>query len=82
MNCSNVFLGQYPKAKEVKMKINQWDLTKLNKLLHSKENHKQNQKDNLRNERKQLKMMQLIGLNLQNIQTTHTTQQQKNKQPN
>ena len=39
MNCSNVFLGQYPKAKEVKMKINQWGPNQTNKVLHSKENH-------------------------------------------
>ena len=29
INCSNVFLGQSPKAKEIKAKINKWDLIKL-----------------------------------------------------
>ena len=29
INCSNIFLGQSPRAKEVKAKINKWDLIKL-----------------------------------------------------
>ena len=28
INCTNVFLGQSPKALEIKMKINKWDLIK------------------------------------------------------
>ena len=28
LNCSNVFLGQFPKAKEVKAKINKWNIIK------------------------------------------------------
>ena len=40
INCTTVFLGQSPKAIEVKGKINKWDLIK-HKLLHSKGNHKQ-----------------------------------------
>ena len=36
INCSNLFLDQSPKAKEIKAKINKWDLIKLKKLLHSK----------------------------------------------
>ena len=39
INHSNVFLGQSPKAIE----INKWDLIK-HKLLHSKGNHKPNEK--------------------------------------
>ena len=42
--CTNVFLRQSPKAIEIKAKINKWDLIKLNKLLYSKGNHKQNEK--------------------------------------
>ena len=41
INCSNVFLGQSPKAIEIKEKINKWELIKTNKFLHSKGNHKQ-----------------------------------------
>ena len=29
INCTNVFLGQSPKATEIKTKINPWDLIKL-----------------------------------------------------
>ena len=29
INCSNVFLGQSPKATEIKVKINKWGLIKL-----------------------------------------------------
>ena len=36
INCTNVFLGQSPKAIEIKTKINQWD-PKIQKFLHSKE---------------------------------------------
>ena len=29
INCTDKFLGQYPKAKETKAKINKWDLIKI-----------------------------------------------------
>ena len=29
INCTNVFLGQFPKAIEIQAKINKWDLIKL-----------------------------------------------------
>ena len=29
INCSNIFLGQSPKAKEIKAKINKWNVIKL-----------------------------------------------------
>ena len=47
VNCTNVFLGQSPKAIEIKAKINKWDLIKLRfcaKFLHSKGNHKQDER--------------------------------------
>ena len=44
------------------------------KLLHSKGNHKQNEK-NLKSRRKYLQIMQPTGFNFQNIQTAYTTQQ-------
>ena len=37
INCTNVFLGQSPKATEIKTKINQWDLIKLMSLCTAKE---------------------------------------------
>ena len=33
-----------PPPREMEIKINKWDLMKLKKLLHSKGNHKQNEK--------------------------------------
>ena len=42
-DCTNVSLGQSPKAIEIQTKINQWDLTK-HKFLHSKGNHKKKKK--------------------------------------
>ena len=48
------------------------------KLLHSKGNHKQNEKTTYRLGENICKRCEQQGLNLQNIQTAHTTQQQKN----
>ena len=54
------------------------------KLLHSKGNHKQNEKttNGIGENINIWKLCDQQGLNFQNIQTAHTTQQQKNKQPN
>jgi len=43
INLTNVFPGQSPKATEIKVKINQWNLIKLTRL-HSKGNQKENKK--------------------------------------
>ena len=37
INCTNVFLGQSPKAIEIKTKINKWDLIKLISFCTAKE---------------------------------------------
>ena len=37
INCANVFLGQSPKAIEIKTKISQWDLIKLESFCTAKE---------------------------------------------
>ena len=52
------------------------------KLLHSKGNHKQNEKTIYSLEENICKWCDQQGINFQNIQTDHTTQKQKNKQPN
>ena len=54
INHTNVFLGQSPKAIEIK--INKWHLIK-HQLLHSKGNHKQNEKKTYRLGKKYLQMM-------------------------
>ena len=36
INCTNVFLGQSPKAIEIKAQINEWDLIKLIRCRHIK----------------------------------------------
>ena len=48
INLTNVFSGQSPKASEIKAKINQWDLIKPTKILHSNENPKENKKTTYR----------------------------------
>ena len=47
INHTNVFLGQSPKAIQIKTKINKWDLIK-HKLWHRKGNNKQNEKTSYR----------------------------------
>ena len=37
INCSNVFLGQSPKAIEIKAKINKWDLIELTSFCTAKD---------------------------------------------
>ena len=37
INHTNVFLGQFPKAIEIKAKISRWDLIKLTSLCAAKE---------------------------------------------
>ena len=59
INHTNVFLGQSPKATEIKTKINKMDLIKLTSLCTSKETIKKKRKDKLWNGRKYLQMKQL-----------------------
>ena len=44
INRTNVFLGQSPKAIEIKTKINKWDLIKLTSFCIAKETNKKNEK--------------------------------------
>ena len=47
INHSKIFFDSPPRIKEIKTKINKWDLMKQ-KLLHSKGNHEQDKKTTLR----------------------------------
>ena len=85
INHTSVFLGQSPKAIEIKPKINEWHLLKLTSFCTAKETkqkeNKQKEKTTHRMGEKICKWCDEQGLNFQNIQTVHTTQQQKNKKP-
>ena len=56
INCTSVFLGQSPKAIEIKTKNKQMVPNQPYKILHSKGNHKKKLKDNLQNGRKYLQI--------------------------
>ena len=47
-NHTNVFIGQSPKAIEIKAKINQWDLIKLTSFCTAKETNKKTKKTTFR----------------------------------
>ena len=81
INRGNMFLDQSPKAKEIKAKINKWDLIKPKGFWTAKKNQQ--------NKNTCYGMGKIIcnpcnwqGVIIQNIQTAHTTQYQKNKQLN
>ena len=61
INHTNVFLGQFPKAIEIKTKRNKWDLIKLTSFCTVKETikKKKKRKDKLQSERKYVQMMLL-----------------------
>ena len=42
LSCSNFLLDTSPKAREIKAKMNSWDIIKIKNLLHSKGNNQQN----------------------------------------
>ena len=77
INCTSVFLGQSPKAIEIKAKINKRDLIKLISFCTAKETIKKTEKTTYRLGENICKCCNQQGLNFQNIQTAHATQQQQ-----
>ena len=57
ITCSNIFLDQFPKAKEIKTKINKWNLIKLKSFCRAKGTIKKTKTRH--NGRKYLQMMGL-----------------------
>ena len=83
INCTSVFLGQSPSVAKIKVKINKRDRITY-KLLHSRGNHKQNEKTTYRLGESICKRCDQQGVNVRNIQTAHTTKKHINnkKKPN
>ena len=48
INHSKILFDPPPREREIKAKIKKWDLMKLKSFLHSKGNHKQDEKTTLR----------------------------------
>ena len=76
INHNSIFLDPSPRIMEIKAKINKSVLITC-KLLHSKENHKQNEKTTYGMEENICKWCDQQDINFQNIQTDHTAQYQK-----
>ena len=80
-NHSNTFLGQSPKAKQIKAKINKWDLIRLISFYLAKETINKMERQPTDWEKKICKQCNRQGLNFQYVQTAHTTQYQKTNNP-
>ena len=66
INHSKIFFDPPPRVMEIKTKTNKWDVLKQ-KLLHSKGNHKQDEKTTLRIGENICKRINGHRINLQNI---------------
>ena len=74
INHSNIFLAQSPKAKEMKVNINQWDLIKLTMFCTAKATINKQKK---RTTWEKILANNVIWLNFQNTQTVHTALYEK-----
>ena len=76
---SNIFLDLFSKEKEIKTKINKWDLFKLKKLLHSKGKHQQNKKTTYWMGENICKLYEQWRVNIQSMKTVHKTQRKRKR---
>ena len=67
INHSKIFFDPPPRVMEIKTKVNKWDLMKLQSFLHSKGNHKPDEKTTLRMGENICKRINRQRINLQNI---------------
>ena len=74
INRTDVFLGWFPKATEIKAKINKWDLIKLTSFCTAKETVKKMRRQPTEWEKIVANNAIDKGFNLQNIKIPHTTQ--------
>ena len=77
INCSNIFLDQSPKAKEIKAKINKRDLIKFKNSCTEKETINKIKRQPTEWKKILANEADWQGLNFQNIQTAHTIQYHK-----
>ena len=75
INCTNVFLGQSPKAIEIKTKINKWNLVKCTSFCTPKEIIFKNKKATYGMGENSCKWCKQQWLNFQSIQIAHIIQQ-------
>ena len=79
INCSKIFFDPHCTVMKIKNKNKQMGPNETSKLLHSKGNHKQNEKTTLRMGENICKRSNGQRINLQNTQAAHAAQYQKKK---
>ena len=78
INCTNVFLGQSPKAIEIKMKINKWDLIKGTSFYTAKETIRKKNEKRQHTEWEKIFANDVTDKGLISKIYNHTTRQQRN----
>ena len=77
INHSNVFFNSSPRIREIKAKINKWDLFKCKSFCTAKEAINKTKKTTQRMGINTGKLCDQQGISLQNLQTVHATQYKK-----